>query len=125
MNQPAGHEPWPSELRLNPEKTALRVTFSDGVSENLPAELLRVNSPSAEVQGHSPAERKLVAGKRDVSIREIEQVGNYAVKLVFSDGHDTGLYSWPYLYRMATAKAELWDAYLKETAAAGLSRDPH
>ncbi len=110
---------------MNPEKTALRVTFSDGVSENLPAELLRVNSPSAEVQGHSPAERKLVAGKRDVSIREIEQVGNYAVKLVFSDGHDTGLYSWPYLYRMATAKAELWDAYLKETAAAGLSRDPH
>ncbi len=124
MNQLAGHEPWPSELRLNPEKTALRVTFSDGVSESLPAELLRVNSPSAEVQGHSAAERKLVAGKRNVSIREIEQVGNYAVKLVFSDGHDTGLYSWPYLYRMATAKDELWDAYLKEIAAAGLSRDP-
>lgn len=124
MIQRGGQEAWPSELRLNPEKTALRVSFSDGVSESLPAELLRVNSPSAEVQGHSPAERKLVAGKRDVVIRQVEPVGNYAVKLVFSDGHDTGLYTWPYLYRMARMKDELWGSYLEELSAAGLSRDP-
>jgi len=115
---------WPSELRLTPEKTALRVEFANGVSETIPAELLRVTSPSAEVQGHSPEERKLVAGKRDVSIRAIEPVGNYAVRLVFSDGHDTGLFTWSYLYRLAQRKEEMWDGYLKEIEAAGLSRDP-
>ena len=124
MTQESANVPWPSELRLNPEKTALRVAFDDGVSESLPAELLRVTSPSAEVQGHSPAERKLVAGKRDVSIRGIEPVGNYAVKLVFSDGHDTGLFTWSYLYRMAQSKEEMWNGYLSQIAAAGLSRDP-
>ena len=117
-------EPWPSELRLNPEKTALRIAFTDGVSETLPAEFLRVTSPSAEVQGHSPSERKLVGGKRDVLIREIQPVGNYAVRLVFSDGHDTGLYSWSYLYRLAREKETLWSGYLGDLAAAGLSRDP-
>ncbi len=116
---------WPAEIRLNPGKTVLRVVFSDGVTEDLPAELLRVTSPSAEVQGHSPSERKLVPGKRDVSIREIEPVGNYAVRLAFSDGHNTGIFSWPYLYDLAQRKQELWDGYLRELAAAGLSRDPH
>lgn len=124
MTGEKAQEPWPSELRLNPEKTALRVAFTDGVSENLAAEMLRVLSPSAEVRGHSPAERKLVAGKRHVAIRKIEPVGNYAVKLVFSDGHDTGLFTWAYLYDLAKKREELWDGYLKEIAAAGLSRDP-
>ncbi len=124
MKQENAQEPWPSELRLNPEKTALRVAFTSGVSESLPAEMLRVMSPSAEVRGHSPEERKLVSGKRNVAIREIEPVGNYAVRLVFSDGHDTGLFTWPYLYDLAQRKEELWDGYLEEIAAAGLSRDP-
>jgi DUF971 family protein len=124
MTQEAAQDTWPSELRLNPEKTALRVAFRNGISESLPAELLRVTSPSAEVQGHSPAERKLVSGKRDVTIKEIEPIGNYAVKLVFSDGHDTGLFTWPYLHDLARRKEELWDAYLKEIAGAGLSRGP-
>ncbi len=124
MTQQAGQEMWPSELRLNPEKTGLRVAFTSGIAESLPAELLRVTSPSAEVQGHSPAERKLVSGKRDVTIQNIEPVGNYAVKLVFSDGHDTGLFTWTYLYDLACRKAEVWENYLKEIEAAGLSREP-
>ena len=124
MTQQAEQESWPTELRLNPEKTALRVAFAGGIAESIPAELLRVMSPSAEVQGHSPAERKLVSGKRDVTIQKIEPVGNYAVRLVFSDGHDTGLFTWPYLYDMAQRKTEHWDGYLKEIEAAGLSREP-
>jgi len=124
MSQEAVQDPWPTEIRLNPEKTALRVTFTDGVSEGISAELLRVTSPSAEVQGHSPSERKLVPGKRTVTIRDILQVGNYAVRLVFSDGHDTGIYSWPYLYELALKKDELFTNYLNELAAAGMGRDP-
>jgi DUF971 family protein len=117
-------EAWPTELRLNPEKNALRIAFEDGNAEILPAEMLRVMSPSAEVQGHSPAGRKLISGKRDVTIQKVEQVGNYAVKLVFSDGHDTGLFTWPLLYDMARRKAELWDGYVNELKAAELSREP-
>jgi DUF971 family protein len=124
MTQEAAQEIWPSELRLNPEKNALRVAFRDGNAESLSAEMLRVMSPSAEVQGHSPAEKKLIAGKRDVTIKGVEQVGNYAVKLIFSDGHDTGLFTWPYLYDMARRKQELWDGYVNELADAGLSREP-
>ena len=124
MTQQAEQDSWPTELRLNPEKTQLHAAFADGMAESLPAELLRVMSPSAEVQGHSPAERKLVSGKRDVTIQKIEPVGNYAVRLVFSDGHDTGLFTWPYLYGMAARKAEHWASYLKEIEAAGLSREP-
>jgi DUF971 family protein len=124
MTQQAEQDIWPTELRLNPEKTQLHAAFADGMAESLPAELLRVMSPSAEVQGHSPAERKLVPGKRDVTIQKIEPVGNYAVRLVFSDGHDTGLFTWPYLYNMAARKAEHWAGYLKEIEEAGLSREP-
>ncbi len=123
MTHNGAKEPVASELRLNRDKTMLSVTFSDGASSALPAELLRVVSPSAEVQGHSPSERKLVPGKRSVTIRAIEPVGNYAVRLVFSDGHDTGIYSWPYLYDIGRRKDELWNAYLEELAAAGLGRD--
>jgi DUF971 family protein len=123
MMQNAAQEPTILEVRLNREKTALSVAFADGVAENLAAEFLRVVSPSAEVQGHSPSERKLVPGKRNVTIKAVEPVGNYAVRLVFSDGHDSGLFSWAYLYEMARRKDELWSAYLEELAAAGRSRD--
>ncbi len=115
-------EPLVSELRLNPQKSELGITFDDGTVGRLPAEFLRVVSPSAEVQGHSPSERKLVPGKRDVTIRAIEPIGNYAVRLVFSDGHDTGLYSWHYLYEITRRKEELWSGYLEELAAAGRDR---
>ncbi|HWJ19232.1 MAG TPA: DUF971 domain-containing protein [Geobacterales bacterium] len=123
MTQNGTQEPFASELRLNPQKSELSITFTDGTAGRLSAELLRVISPSAEVQGHSPSERKLVPGKRDVTIRAIEPVGNYAVRLVFSDGHNTGLYSWLYLHEIAHRKEELWNGYLQELAAAGASRD--
>jgi DUF971 family protein len=90
-------QPWPSELRLNPEKNILTVTFDDGARYALKAEHLRVESPSAEVQGHGDAPKRIVTGKEDVKIAQLEPVGNYAVRIVFDDGHDTGLYSWDYL----------------------------
>jgi DUF971 family protein len=124
MNGKLANETWPTELRLNPDKTALRVTFMNGLSESLSAELLRVVSPSAEVQGHSPSERKLVPGKRSVSIARIEPIGNYAIRIDFSDGHNTGIYTWNYLYGLAQRKDELWEDYVKELAAAGLNREP-
>jgi len=102
----------------------LTVAFEDGRSFSLPAELLRVQSPSAEVQGHSPDQRKLVAGRRHVGIMAIEPVGNYAVKLVFDDLHDTGIYSWHFLYALGETQEETWQGYLAELAARGLSRDP-
>jgi len=123
MTQKGAQEPKASELRLNPQKTELSVTFTDGTVSSLSAEFLRVVSPSAEVQGHSPSERKLVPGKRDVTIRAIEPIGNYAVRLVFSDGHNTGLYSWHYLYEISRRKEDLWNGYLQELAAAGARRD--
>ncbi len=123
MTQNGAQEPMILELRLNPDKSVLSVTFADGFAEGLSAEFLRVVSPSAEVQGHSPSERKLVPGKRQVTIKAIEPVGNYAVRLGFSDGHNTGIYSWAYLHEIARGKDELWSAYLEELAAAGLSRD--
>ncbi|MGB9165779.1 MAG: DUF971 domain-containing protein [Rhodomicrobium sp.] len=123
MTQSGAQEPLVSELRLNPQKSELAVTFTDGVAGRLSAEFLRVVSPSAEVQGHSPSERKLVPGKRNVTIRSIEPVGNYAVRLVFSDGHNTGLYSWHYLYELTRRKDDLWNRYLQELAAADASRD--
>jgi DUF971 family protein len=123
MTQNGTQEPFASELRLNPQKSELSITFTDGTAGRLSAEFLRVVSPSAEVQGHSPSERKLVPGKRDVTIRAIEPIGNYAVRLVFSDGHNTGLYSWLYLYEITHRKEELWNGYLEELAAAGASRD--
>ena len=112
MTQSGAQEPLVSELRLNPQKSELAVTFTDGVAGRLSAEFLRVVSPSAEVQG-----------QRNVTIRAIEPVGNYAVRLVFSDGHNTGLYSWHYLYELTRRKDDLWNGYLQELAAAGASRD--
>ncbi len=116
-------ERWPTELRLARDRRSLRIAFDDGSAFDLPAEYLRVTSPSAEVQGHSPAERKTVPGKRDVEIVAVEPVGNYAVKLVFDDGHDTGIYGWGYLHRLGAERPGKWQAYLDELAAKGLSRD--
>ena len=116
--------PTPLEIRLKRAERRLDVTFDDGSAFAFPAELLRVDSPSAEVQGHSPAERRLVAGKRAVGITGIEPVGQYAVRLIFDDGHDTGLFSWDWLYRLGQEQDRRWRDYLAELAARGLSRDP-
>lgn len=119
-----GTQHWPLEIRLKRAEKSLEVTFEDGLHFVFPAEFLRVNSPSAEVQGHSPAERKLVAGRRHVGILEAKPVGNYAVKLVFDDLHDSGLFSWDLLYDYGQRQEEMWQAYEAELAAAGLSREP-
>ena len=116
-------EAWPTELRLRDEGRLLAVAFDDGKRFELPAEYLRVTSPSAEVQGHAPHERKTVPGKKDVAIREIVPTGNYAVRLVFSDGHSTGIYTWAYLAELGTQHAVRWQAYLDELAAKGLRRE--
>ncbi len=113
---------WPKEIRLNSAKNQLRVTFSDDVTVTLDAEYLRVFSPSAEVQGHSPDERKIVGGKKDVTITNIEQTGNYAIMIVFSDKHDTGLYTWLYLRELGEKHDILWKQYLEELETHGMSR---
>ena len=115
--------PWPTELRLRKDRRTLSVQFDDGVSHDLPAEMLRVLSPSAEVQGHSPEQRKTVGGKRNVAINRLEPIGNYAVKIVFADGHDTGLFSWTYLRQLGDEREERWSSYLSELEAKGLTRD--
>ncbi len=115
---------WPTEIRLAKDKRTLTVAFDDGTRFDLAAEYLRVVSPSAEVQGHSPSERKTVPGKRDVQIIGVEPVGNYAVKLVFDDMHDTGIYGWDYLHAIGAGHGERWANYLAELDAKGLSRDP-
>ncbi len=115
-------QPWPTELRVAEAGQILRVTFDDGARFDLPAELLRVSSPSAEVQGHAPSERKVLGGKRNVAIFAAEPVGHYAVKLNFSDGHSTGLFTWAYLHDLGTRRAAVWDAYLADLDARGLSR---
>jgi len=122
MTAPA--ETWPTELRLHKDRRILTVAFDDGARFDLPAEYLRVNSPSAEVQGHSPAERVTVPGKLNVEIIEVLQVGNYAVRLVFDDMHSTGIYDWPNLYRLGRDYDDIWKGYLDELAAKGLTREP-
>jgi DUF971 family protein len=117
-------QPWPTELRLNPAKDALTVSFDNGERVALAAEYLRVESPSAEVQGHGPFEGQTVPGKRSVKIRRLEPVGNYAVRVVFDDGHDTGLYTWAYLRELGRDHDEKWPAYLEKLAAKGLKREP-
>jgi DUF971 family protein len=120
---PMTSERWPTELRLAKDKRTLSIAFDDGTAFDLPAEYLRVTSPSAEVQGHSPSERKTVPGKRNVEIIGVEPIGNYAVKLVFDDMHDTGIYGWDYLHKLGVEQQEKWQSYLDELAAKGLSRD--
>src|SRR5262249_52391709 len=113
---------WPTELRLRSDRRHLAVAFDNGEAFELAAEYLRVRSPSAEVQGHSPEERKTVAGKRNVAILEVQPVGNYAVRLVFDDLHSTGIYSWSYLRELGQRRDSYWREYLDELAAKGLSR---
>jgi DUF971 family protein len=113
---------WPTELRLDKDRRVLSVTFDDGRSFALPAELLRVLSPSAEVQGHSEDQRVTVAGKKNVGIVRLEPVGNYAVRVVFDDGHDTGLFVWDYLRELGENKEARWQAYLDDLAAKKLTR---
>jgi DUF971 family protein len=112
------------ELRYVGAERRLEVAFEDGSSFSLPAEYLRVESPSAEVQGHGPGQKQIVGGRRHVGIMKIEPVGNYAVRLSFDDLHDTGLYSWDYLYELGEDQAEKWAAYLEAVERQGLSRDP-
>lgn len=114
--------PRPTDIKLHQQSRRLEVTFDNGVQFILPCEFLRVYSPSAEVRGHGPGQDVLQVGKEDVNIVGIEPVGQYAVKLTFSDGHDTGLYSWDYLYDLGQRKSELWSGYLTRLMAAGIKR---
>jgi DUF971 family protein len=115
---------WPTELRLAKDRRSLTISFEGGTSFVLPAEYLRVESPSAEVQGHNPDERKTVAGKREVGITEVNPIGNYAVRLVFDDMHSTGIYSWDYLHQLGREHDTRWVRYLDELEMKKLSRDP-
>ncbi|MBL6685463.1 MAG: DUF971 domain-containing protein [Methylophilaceae bacterium] len=114
--------PSPVEIKLHQESRLLEIKFDNNTECSLSCEFLRVYSPSAEVQGHSPSQAVLQIGKEKVNISNIEPVGNYAVKITFSDGHDTGLYSWDYLYRLAENYEQLWIEYLGKLDAAGIKR---
>jgi DUF971 family protein len=114
---------WPMELRLHKDRKTLTVAFDNGEAFDLAAEYLRVKSPSAEVQGHSPDERKTVPGKKNVMILEVQPVGNYAVRLVFDDMHSTGIFSWDYLLELGRQHKSYWQDYVDELAAKGLSRE--
>ncbi|EFH13607.1 gamma-butyrobetaine hydroxylase-like domain-containing protein [Pseudoroseomonas cervicalis] len=116
--------PVPVEIRLRQAEKRLELRFDDGAQFSLTAEYLRVESPSAEVQGHGPGQKKLVSGRAEVGILRIEPVGHYAIRLVFDDLHDSGIYSWDYLYRLGAEQAERWAAYEAALAARGLSRMP-
>ena len=117
-------EHWPGEIRYVAADKRLEIDFDNGVTFSYPAELLRVESPSAEVQGHGPGDKKVVAERRHVGILEIEPVGNYAVRIKFDDLHDTGIFSWQYLYQLGENQDEIWQAYLSALEAQGLSREP-
>ena len=112
-----------TEIRLRRQEKLLEVAFDDGTRFALPAEYLRVESPSAEVQGHGPGQKQIVAGRRDVGIVTVEPVGNYAVRLVFDDRHDTGIYSWEYLHELGREQEVRWQAYLDELESRGLRRE--
>ena len=115
---------WPVELRLKRAEKRLDISFDDGRQFSLPAEYLRVESPSAEVQGHGPGEKIIVAERAHVGILELEPVGNYAVRIKFDDLHDTGLYTWAYLYQLGVEYDKRWPTYLTALAARGLTRQP-
>ncbi len=115
---------WPTEIRYKKDEKVLEVDFDDGAKFRFPAELLRVESPSAEVQGHAPDQKTIVAGRRHVGIMAVEPVGNYAVRLKFDDMHDTGIYSWQYLHELGQNQETVWQDYLTAIAVSGLSRDP-
>lgn len=115
---------WPLELRLKRPEKLLEIVFDDGSRFSLPAEYLRVESPSAEVKGHGPGQKTLVHGRAHVGIIGLEPVGNYAVRITFDDLHDTGIYSWNYLHQLGVEREKRWREYLDALAANGLSRDP-
>ena len=121
-SSPRPSSPWPLEIRLKRAERVLEVAFEDGARFQYPAELLRVESPSAEVQGHSPSQRKIVPNKRNVRFIGAEPVGNYAIRLLFDDGHDSGYYSWAYLYELGQHMAERWESYIDALNARGLAR---
>ena len=124
MTESLGAHHWPLEIRLKRAEKILEVEFDNGVHFSYPAELLRVESPSAEVQGHGPSQKQIVAGRAAVGILELEPVGNYAIRIKFDDLHDTGIFSWRYLYELGEKKDELWAKYLAALAERGLSREP-
>tara|TARA_R110002020_G_scaffold36894_13_gene110931 strand:- start:2470 stop:2850 length:381 start_codon:yes stop_codon:yes gene_type:complete len=115
--------PWPREIRLKRGRQVLAISWGDGSESELDAEYLRVESPSAEVKGHSAADRKTVGGKRNVTLTGVEPVGNYAVRLTFDDGHSTGIFTYRYLKTLAGERERIWAEYLAELDAKGLSRD--
>ena len=117
-NNPSSN-PWPSEIRLNPARDILTIAFEDGGRFELAAQYLRVESPSAEVRGHGAGPKTIVKGKQDVKISGLEPVGNYAVRIGFDDGHDSGLYSWAYLYKLGSQKDRIWAEYLQASSAKG------
>ena len=119
-----GSAPWPTEIRLKSKEKALEIDFDDGSRFRFPAEFLRVESPSAEVQGHVPGQKQIVPGRRHVGIMGVEPVGHYAIRIRFDDLHDSGISSWAYLHELGCRQDELWAAYLKALSEAGLSREP-
>lgn len=119
-----GTEHWPVEIRHRQAEKALEIEFDDGKTFIYPAELLRVESPSAEVQGHGPSQKSIVPGRRHVGIMSVEPVGHYAIRIQFDDMHDTGIFTWRYLYDLGADKDRIWQEYLDALASHGLSRDP-
>ena len=122
MRTPSSQAPTPTAFTVHRQSRVLEVCFSDGAAFKIPFELMRVYSPSAEVKGHGPGQEVLQTGKQDVTVLELSPVGNYAVKPVFSDGHDTGLFTWEYLYQLGDQQTQLWSDYLGRLGAAGMSR---
>lgn len=116
--------PMPTEIKLHQKSRMLEIAFSDGQRFELPCEFLRVYSPSAEVRGHGPGQEVLQVGKKNVEITDVQPVGSYAVQLVFSDGHDSGLYSWDYLHDLGVNQEALWKQYLNRMNESGASREP-
>ena len=116
--------PSPTEIKLHQKSRVLEIAFADGRRYSFPFEFLRVYSPSAEVRGHGPGQEVLQVGKKEVEIKQIEPVGSYAVQLVFSDGHDSGIYSWDYFYNIGAHQDEMWAHYLERLREAGASREP-
>ncbi|MGY8993365.1 MAG: gamma-butyrobetaine hydroxylase-like domain-containing protein [Rhodospirillales bacterium] len=124
MTSALATRPRPLEIRMKKAEKVLEVDFEDGRCFRLPAELLRVESPSAEVQGHSPTQKQTISGRRHVGIMAVEPVGRYAIRIRFDDLHDTGIYSWDTLYRLGEHQIDIWAAYLEAIEFMGLSRDP-
>jgi len=120
----ASNDPWPRDIRYKSAEKTLEVEFEDGTIFQYPAEFLRVESPSAEVQGHNPDQKKTVPGRRNVGISSMEPVGNYAIRINFDDSHDTGIFSWRYLFEIGQNQDALWSGYLDALTREGLSRDP-